>query len=444
MNRWPAAAVTVALAGIMAVGTVVAPASGLVSPTASEPHQWGSGTELVSSRTDGRKGRGVAGPDSAISGNGRFAVFVFHGRLVPADTNDRADVYVRDRLDDTVELVSRGPDGEPADAGSWQEVDISDDGRFVVFSSRATNLVAGDTNARRDVFLVDRSDGTTTLVSQAGGVPADGGSIEPAVSGDGQVVAYRSRATNLVPDDTNREWDVFVWERTDASTTRVSVGSSGEQSDGTSRWPSLSSQGRFVAFTSNAEQLVADDTNGKTDVFLHDRVTGVTERVSVGSREQQGRGISAQSAVSAKGRYVAFASFAGNLVPRDENRSSDIFVRDRTNGTTQVASVGRGGRGPAGDTYDPGISANGRYVVFDSYAPLTPQPPWIGGDVFVHDRVSGTTRHVSVPATGDSGGGLSPQISADGRHVIWWSSSETLVRGGKDNHRPDVFVRARR
>jgi Tol biopolymer transport system component len=392
----------------------------------------------------GHPARGRAAPWPAISGDGRFAAFVFAGRLVEEDTNGRSDVYVRDRVEDAVELVSLGADGGPADAGSWGEVDISDDGRFVVFTSRATNLVDGGADGNRNVFLRDRLAGTTTLVSGAPGVVADGPSWEPAISGDGRYVAFRSRAPNLVPGDTNRRSDVLVWDRLDSSVERVSVSSRGTQTQTWSRWPELSYDGRFVTFGSRSHLLVRGDTNRRVDVFLHDRESGTTERVSLGAEGQQGRGHSMESAVSADGRFVAFASHAGNLVAGDRNGLGDVFVRDRQEDATVAASVDSSGRIRGGGSYDPGISADGRYVVFDSSAPLTPPPPWINDDVFVHDLVTGATRLVSVPAEGDSGGGISPQISADGHHVVWWSSSSSLVTDDEDGLDTDVFVRDQR
>jgi Tol biopolymer transport system component len=161
-------------------------------------------------------------------------VFVFAGRLVAQDTNGQPDVYVRDRETDSVELISRAVDGGPADMGSKQEVDISDDGRFVVFASRATNIVVGDNNGRRDVFLYDRLRATTRLVSHAKGRSANGTSYEPVISGDGRTVAFTSGAANLVAGDTNRRRDIFVWNRADSSISRVSVDSAGRQ---IYKWP---------------------------------------------------------------------------------------------------------------------------------------------------------------------------------------------------------------
>ncbi len=196
------------------------------------------------------------------------------------------------------------------------DTSISADGRFVVFQSDATNLVAGDTNGASDVFVHDRQTGTTTRVSvdsaghEATGLyPASG---DPAISADGRFVAFDSNATNLVAGDTNSAYDIFVHDRQTGTTTRVSVDSAGNQANGYD--PSLSADGRFVAFTSGASNLVAGDTNGASDVFVHDRQTGTTTRVSVDSAGWQAYSFSHLPSISADGRFVAFASNATNLV----------------------------------------------------------------------------------------------------------------------------------
>ena len=173
---------------------------------------------------------------------------------------------------------------------SWDEGDgasylssISSDGRFVVFHSEASNLVAGDTDGMTDIFVRDRLVGAVEQISVAndGTQLNDGNSDSASVSGDGQIVAFRSGASNLVVDDTNSTWDVFVRDRGVGLTERVSVSSDGAESNGSSESPSLSSSGRFVAFQSTASNLIVGDTNSAPDVFLHDRESGTTERVSV-------------------------------------------------------------------------------------------------------------------------------------------------------------------
>src|SRR3990170_4575657 len=240
----------------------------------------------------------------------------------------------------TTERASVSTAGAQGDAISGYPA-ISGDGRYVAFRSAASNLVPGDDNAVQDIFVHDRQTGATERVSvtSAGG-QATNYSDEPAISGDGRYVAFRSPATNLVAADTNALSDVFVHDRQTGATERVSVTSAGGQgSGGHSYEPSVSDDGRYVAFRSRATNLVAGDTNGTDDVFVRDRQTGVTVRVSVDSSGVQGNGGSYEPSVSGDGRYVAFRSVASNLVPGDDNAVQDIFVHDRQTGATERVSV---------------------------------------------------------------------------------------------------------
>jgi Tol biopolymer transport system component len=188
-----------------------------------------------------------------------------------------------------------------------------------------------------------------------GGVESNGYSHDPVLSADGRFVAFTSNATNLVAGDTNRRSDVFVRDRETGTTERVSLGTNGRQGNGNSGEPALSADGRFVAFISSAGNLVPDDTNGIADVFVHDRRTGATERVSIGLSGSQPNSYSEEPALSADGRIVAFTSRATNLVPSDTNNAKDVFVHDRRTRVTQRAGAhtapsralsGPGGAGP--------------------------------------------------------------------------------------------------
>jgi Tol biopolymer transport system component len=236
---------------------------------------------------------------------------------------------VHDRLTGQTTRVSVASDGAQGN-GDSECPSISADGRYVAFASLASNLVPGDTNGRMDIFVHDRLTGQTTRVSVASdGTEGNGDSGFPSISADGRYVAFASLASNLVPGDTNGTWDVFVHDRLTGQTTRVSVASGGAQGNGDSRFPSISADGRYVAFQSYASNLVPGDTNGVLDVFVHDRLTGQTTRVSVASDGTQGDSYSFGSSISADGRYVAFASYASNLVPGDTNGWADVFVAMR-------------------------------------------------------------------------------------------------------------------
>ena len=340
--------------------------------------------------------------------------------------------------------VSVNSSGVPGNGDSWS-VAISADGRYATFVSLITTLVAGDTNAAPDIFVKDRATSATTRVSvSSANVQGNGQSLGPCISSDGRYVAFSSEASNLVAGDTNGELDVFVKDRVTGATTRVSVDSVGLQATGASGGASISSDGRFVAFESSAPNLVAGDTNGAYDVFVKDRVSGGTTRVSVDSFGTQGNSYSGLgSAMSSDGRYVTFTSYATNLVTGDTNTAGDVFVRDRVAGTTTRLSVNSSGVQANGSSISPTISSDGRYVAFVSEATnLVTGDTNAAGDVFVRDRVAGTTTRVSVGPSGVQANGASQfsSISADGHCVAFSSVASNLV-AGDTNAVGDVFVR---
>ena len=239
-------------------------------------------------------------------------------------------MFVRDRTAGTTTRVSVGSGGAQAN-GNAHNMALSADGRFVAFDNEAANLVPNDTNDFMDVFVHDRATGETTRVSvSSSGVQAeDNHSLSPAISANGRYVAFHSLATDLVPGDTNGRTDVFVHDRQTGQTTRVSLGPGGRQGNDHSADPTISGNGRFVAFRSFASNLVPGDTNGVEDIFLHDRQTGKTTRLSVGPSGNQANGRSIEPALSANGRVAVFQSEAKNLVPGDTNKAQDIFARLR-------------------------------------------------------------------------------------------------------------------
>jgi hypothetical protein len=249
--------------------------------------------------------------------------------LIGDDTNDRIDAFVRDRQSGTTERVSVGWVGLQGN-GDTLDAQISADGRYVAFSSQATNLVAGDTNGVFDVFVRDRESGTTEIVSiDSGSGQGNRVSIVSAISAGGRYVAFSSDATNLVGGDTNARTDVFVRDRQGGTTERVSVDSTGGQGNNSSYIRALSPDGRYVAFQSYSSNLVAGDANAVPDVFVHDRQTGTTARVSVGAAGAQGTESSDGGSLSADGRRVVFTTLSSNLVSEDTNGWDDVFVRDR-------------------------------------------------------------------------------------------------------------------
>ena len=347
-------------------------------------------------------GPSLAGPFAAppsISADGRFVAFAAWARnLAPGDTNGFGDVFVHDRGTGTTERLSADRTGTEANDTIHQPA-ISGDGHVVAFVSAATNLVPGDTNGQADVFVHDRPSGTTERVSvNSDGAEGDGSSERPTLSADGRYVAFSSSATNLVPGDTNGQSDVFVHDRQTRLTERVSVDSAGIQGNAASfvgpndHGAPLSADGRFVAFTSAATNLVPGDTNGQSDVFVHDRRTGTTERVSVDSAGTEANGWSERPSISTDGRFVAFCSYATNLVPRDTNGRWDEFVHDRQTHTTERVSVDSAGTEGNGDSRGASLSADGRFVAFASDANnLVPWDTNSVTDVFVRDRNSASS-----------------------------------------------------
>jgi Tol biopolymer transport system component len=380
----------------------------------------------------------------SISDNGRWVAFDSSAsNLVPGDTNDTQDVFLHDRQTGTTTRLSVGPGGVEGNAVS-RSPEISGDGRWVAFVSFATTLIVDDTNHVADVFVYDRHAGTLARVSVGpGGVEGDMDSDNPTISPDGRWVAFSSLATNLVADDANAESDVFVHDRQTGITARVSVGPGGAESDAGSGWPAISADGRWVAFTSMAANLVPDDTNDQIDTFVHDRQTGATTLVSVGPAGVQGDGMSwGTPSISGDGQRVVFQSAASNLVPGDTNGEHDVFVRDLQAGTTTRVSLGPGGL--EGDSWSefPVISADGRWVVFDSASPMVAGDDNHEEDVFAYDLQTGTMTRVSLGPGGiqGNGGSFFQSISADGRWVAFTSWASNLVAGDTNGY-GDIFVR---
>jgi Tol biopolymer transport system component len=375
-------------------------------------------------------------------------VLAFHSaasNLVPNDSNAKLDVFVRDASPPgSTNRVSLGLDGD-ANADSFDPA-ISMDGRFVAFTSNASNLVAGDTNGGSDIFIHDRELGTTERVSVGGaGQEANDASLEPAMSSDGRFVAFTSYASNLVAGDTNGVSDVFVRDRELGTTERVSVDNSGGEGDQASSQPSISDDGRFVAFTSLAT-LGTEDTNGTVDVFRWDRNPGETiplTKISVGVGGAQADGASFQPAATS-GVGVVFSSAAANLVAGDTNAAADVFLYDPSTGATERISVGAAGAQADGASMNP-TTGSGGMIAFSSVATNLVDGDTNGlPDVFLRHANTGVIERVSVGAAGAQGNGLSlrPSISLSAIPtplVAFVSAASNLVAGDANNTQ-DVFV----
>jgi len=325
-------------------------------------------TTRVSVASDGSQGNAQS-YDPDISASGRYVFFVSDANnLVPGDTNGRPDIFMRDLQTNTTTRVSVSSSGDQADGFSYYPA-VSADGRYVTFMSEASNLVAGDTNSAEDIFLRDLLQGTTVLVSVASdGTQANDSVYAPAVSDDGRYVVFSSMAGTLVPGDTNQTDDVFLRDTQTNQTTRLSVATDGTQGNETSSADDISGDGRYVVFGSFATNLVNGDTNEATDIFLRDLQTNTTTRISVGMDGAQENGASYSPVISADGRYVAFISDATNLVVGDTNGQRDTFVYDTQTGVTTPVSVASNGAQANDESWSPAISANGLYAAFVSAA----------------------------------------------------------------------------
>jgi Tol biopolymer transport system component len=396
-------------------------------------------TTRVSVSSSGVEG-GNRSLDPSISADGRYVAFYSYAVLTAGDLNWASDVFVRDTVANTTACVSLDLSGIPGNSHSYLP-SISADGRYVSFSSRANNLVAGDTNGRYDIFVRDIVTNTTTRVSvDSSGAEGNGESFASSISADGRYVAFYSHSNNLVAGDANAAPDIFLRDTVANITTSVSVDLSGAQGSG--NHPSISADGRYVAFDSNSINLVAGDTNAKSDIFVRDTVANVTTRVSVDSSGAQANSDSYDSFISADGRYVAFPSAATNLVAGDTNGVVDIFVRDLLTNTTTRVSVDSGGAEGDNSSYLASLSADGRYVAFESYASnLAGEDTNSNNDIFVRDTFANTTARVSIDSSGAQGNGNSyhPFVSADGRFVAFWSDATYLVAGDTNGY-SDVFL----
>ncbi len=382
--------------------------------------------------------------EPSISSDGFIVAFISEAtNLVPGDSNDAQDVFVHDLDSGITERVSVASAGTQGDDDAFT-LSLSSNGRFVAFGSFATNLVGGDTNDVIDVFVHERDTATTERVSIAtAGTQANDESFSPAISSTGRFVAFRSDATNLVVNDTNNNSDIFVHDRALGVTRRVSVDSDGDQANGDSILPVISADGRFVVFSSEASNLVAGDTNNLSDIFVHDRQNDKTVLIVGPAEFSTGSGIIIVApSISPDGDFVGFRSNADDLVPGDTNNSFDTFLIDRGTAVAERSSVSTSEAEGNSDSSRPSISSNNQLVVFSSIATNLVSGDTNGfEDVFVRDRDEGRTRRVSLAFDGSQGDNraFSAVISGDGQSVAFTSLAENLV-ANDSNGFSDIFV----
>jgi Tol biopolymer transport system component len=394
----------------------------------------------VSVASDGGQGDGPSF-FGAVSANGRFLVFSSDAtNLVPGDSNGKTDVFRRDLKTGETIRISVNDQGQEGNGRSFAS-GVSRDGRLVLFWSHATNLVPGDTNAFEDVFLRDVQLGTTTRLSLApGGIQTDGGNRFPTMSDDGRFIAFESFATNLVPFDFNGRTDVYLLDRSTGQIKRVGQPSEGE-SNGDSLRPMITPNGRFLSFESSASNLVPGDTNGTIDAFMLDLTQGTLVRASVSDAGIEGDQQSRGPTVSNNGRWVLFTSLADNLVPGDTNQVFDVFIRDLRRGTTRLVSVSsNGSEGDSGAVRGATLDPRGRFLAFGSFASNMVAGDTNGfSDVFLRDLVRGTTIRLTKGIEGDEANGDSSAAAFVGRSVLVQSTASNLV-AGDTNATDDLFL----
>jgi len=316
----------------------------------------------------------------------------------------------------------------------------SADGRYSTFISDASNLVSGDTNNVADIFLFDRQSASMKRVSiSTSGAQANQSSNTPDISGDGSLIVFSSQATNLVSNDTNLKKDIFLHNKITSVTQRVSLGSGGTEANDDSNNPSISSDGRFIAFESPASNLVSNDLNGATDIFLYDSTDGSLTRITNGAN-----GDSFNPDISADGHYLVFESQATNLVPglSDDNGARDIYLYNLSTGTISLVSQNSDSLLADGASINPVISGDGRFIAFQSIASNLDFNDTNGvEDIFVRDQFNGVTSRVSVDSFGVEANNVSrnPSISADGRFISYESSATNLT-ANDTNLSSDIFV----
>jgi Tol biopolymer transport system component len=408
-----------------------------------------SDVRLVSVASDGTPAN-ESSDGAAVSGDGRFVVFASEAdNLVPDDTNAAKDVFVHDTVSGETRRVSLATDGSEANGASTAPA-ISSDGNYVLFSSAATNLVAGDGNGLDDIFLRDLASAETTRVNVANDGTESLGPVSRrvSISDDGRFVVFSSAAPDLVIDDTNGVEDAFVHDRDSSETRRISITTGGDQVSANIFAPIISGNGRFVAFESEAAELAPDDINGRSDVFLVDLVTGAIERLSNApdGTQQNGQGNPdfVATSVSLDADWIAFSSDATNLVPNDSN-TSDVFLLRRS--TDQIIRISENASGVGANSHAgaPVVSSDGRFVLYRSEASNIVPPTHPGDAVisqaFLHDTDSGQTIRVS----GDTGAGQANpfglDISDDGLAVVLGSATRNLLASAPVNQQNVFLIR---
>ncbi|MFK7804118.1 MAG: FG-GAP-like repeat-containing protein, partial [Anaerolineae bacterium] len=396
--------------------------------------------DRVSIASDGTEGDAWSS-DPAISADGAYITFSSSSKnLIVNDRNRRSDIFIHNRITGVTERISISSSGSEANGASFRP-DISADGRYVVFQSDATNLVEGDDNDAVDIFLHDRQSGTTQLVSvNSNGDTGNGDSKRPAISADGSTIVYESEATNLVIIDQNDLQDIFFYDTTNGTTTMASVASAGSQANQESWGADVSDDGNFIAFASEATNLVAGEVDDTSDIYVRDRRGFITRVVSIPDSGTPVRNSSREGSISDSGDRVAFGANFDTLVPEDTNEKADIFTHIISSGDTERRSTASDGSQADSLSQSPAISGDGLSVAFVSYADNLDGSAVEVRDVFLRDLQTDSLLRVSVNMAGGNSYSASeyPVVSADGRYVAFESYGPLIL--SDTNQKGDIYV----
>ena len=380
------------------------------------------------------------------SDNGRFVAFSSAAtNLVVGDTNGEYDVFVRDRANDTTTRVSVSSAAAEAVGGDSENPSINDDGNLIVFESEATNLVAGDTNSDKDIFMHNTDTGTSIRISTTTtGLETTDDSRNAKISGDGEWIVFETDAS-LQPSDTNNVSDIYLYEIDTGTISRISENTNGTQSNGVSRNPSLSVDGRYIVFESAATTLISGDTNGVYDIFLYDRTLDTLERVNLTIGNTQSTGASYKPSVSDDGNRVLFESDATDLIGafNDTNSSRDIFVRLRNIPSTARVSVNSAGVQSNGDSTNASISRDGANALFQSLATTLVDDDTNGvSDVFLRGIDAASTQRLSLNRSSLEGNGASYNVNlcATTRYATFHTEATNMDTFTDDNGVDDIVA----
>lgn len=402
-------------------------------------------TVRVGVGSGGVEGNGLGGyTEAPISDDGRWVAFDTRAsNFAPNDTPSSEDVFLHDRFTGETLCASLTPGGF-AGGGRSYAPSLTGDGRYLAFMSTAI-LLAEDFDTLYDIYVLDRDLGTLVLASlDSQGVKGFDDSWDPNIAHDGRYVSFYSFAANLVPNDTNGFIDVFVRDLQLGTLERVSVSTAGVEANHASESGHLSVDGRFVLFDSFASNLVAGDTNGLRDCFLRDRLNGTTVRITETLGGGQATHHNFGYGVSADGRNACFGSQSQIYSPLDTNLAGDVFVRDMQTGLFELISVGPNGEIGDGGSGSASMSPDARWIAFSSVSSTFAGEPTFtfDSDIFLRDRVAGTTQLLSTNDVGVMGSGWSsyPLVSFGGNRITFKSEAPNLIPGDH-NAQDDIFVR---